>query len=68
MLEMCQLELAYAVIEAKRRERGEAGLNAKDRLHLDRATKINADQCLLLQPSPEPAAHIAIDARARAPR
>jgi ribosomal protein S12 methylthiotransferase accessory factor len=62
MLEMCQLELAYAVIEAKRRERGEAGLNAKDRLHLDRATKINADQCLLLQPSPEPGEHISVDA------
>ena len=61
MLEMCQLELAYAVIEAKRRERGEAGLNAKDRLHLDRATKINADQCRLLQPSLEPVSHIAID-------
>jgi ribosomal protein S12 methylthiotransferase accessory factor len=62
MLEMCQLELAYAVIEAKRRERGEGGLNAKDRLHLDRATKINADECRLLQPSLEPAAHITIEA------
>jgi ribosomal protein S12 methylthiotransferase accessory factor len=62
ILEMCQLELAYAVIEAKRRERGEAGLNVKDRLHLGRATKINADQCRLLQPSLEPVSHIAIDA------
>jgi ribosomal protein S12 methylthiotransferase accessory factor len=60
MLEMCQLELAYAVIEAKRAERGEAGLNARDRLHLDRATRINADRCLLLQPSPERAEHISI--------
>ena len=62
MLEMCQLELAYAVIEAKRRERGEAAFNAKDRLHLDRARRINADQCLLLQPLAEHAEHIAIDA------
>jgi len=62
MLEMCQGELAHAVIEAKRRERGEAGLNAKDRLHLDRTTGVNADRCRLLQPSPEPASHIAIDA------
>ncbi|HLG82227.1 MAG TPA: YcaO-like family protein [Bradyrhizobium sp.] len=62
MLEMCQLELAYAVIEAKRRERGDAGLNAKDRLHLDRAGKINADRCRLLQAGPEPAEHISIDA------
>ena len=62
MLEMCQQELAYAVVEAKRAERGEAALNAKDRLHLDRATKINADQCLLLQPSPGPREHISIPA------
>ena len=62
MLEMCQLELAYAVIEAKRRERGEAAFNAKDRLHLDRARRINADQCLLLQPLAEHPEHIAIDA------
>ena len=62
MLEMCQLELAYAVIEAKRHERGEAGLNAKDRIHLDRARKINACQCQLLQPLPERAEHNPIDA------
>jgi len=62
MLEMCQMELAYAVIEAKRRERGEAGLNAKDRLHLERATRINADRCRLLQPSAAQTEHIAIDA------
>ena len=61
-LEMCQQELAYAVVEAKRAERGEAGLNAKDRLHLERATKINADQCLLLQPSPGRAEHMSIPA------
>lgn len=64
ILEMCQLELAYAVVEAKRRERGQAGLNAKDRLHLQRATAINADQCILLQPVGEHAEHKLIDTTA----
>jgi ribosomal protein S12 methylthiotransferase accessory factor len=58
--EMCQLELAYAVVEAKRRERGDGGLNAKDRLHLERASRINADRCLLLQPSNHRVEHIAV--------
>jgi ribosomal protein S12 methylthiotransferase accessory factor len=62
ILEMCQIELAYAVVEAKRRERGEAALNERDRLHLRRATMINADRCKLLQPGPERAQHLAIDA------
>lgn len=61
VLEMCQLELAYAVVEAKRSERGQAGLNAKDRIHLQRASAINADQCMLLQPMGEYARHIRID-------
>jgi ribosomal protein S12 methylthiotransferase accessory factor len=60
-LEMCQLELAYAVIEAKRRERGESGLNPKDRIHLERASKINADRCLLLQPVGRRGEHMVID-------
>lgn len=62
MLEMCQLELAYAVIEAKRKERGESALNAKDRLHLTRATAINAGDCMWLQPHSEPVEHLRIDA------
>jgi ribosomal protein S12 methylthiotransferase accessory factor len=62
MMEMCQGELAYAVVEAKCRERGEAALNERDRVHRRRATMINADQCLLLQPVAEPAEHLAIDA------
>lgn len=62
VLEMCQGELAYAVVEAKRRERGEAALNEQDRVHRRRATMVNADRCLLLQPAPEPAEHLAIDA------
>ena len=61
ILEMCQIELAHAVVEAKRRERGEAALNAKDRGHLQRATAINADACALLHPVPGNTAHIAID-------
>jgi ribosomal protein S12 methylthiotransferase accessory factor len=61
MLEMCQLELAYAVIEAKRAQRGEAGLNAKDHVHLERATAINADHCLLLQPVSGSVEHIELE-------
>jgi ribosomal protein S12 methylthiotransferase accessory factor len=62
ILEMCQLELALAVVEAKRHERGEAALNARDRGHLRRATMIDADRCPLLQPAPEPKQHLAIEA------
>jgi ribosomal protein S12 methylthiotransferase accessory factor len=62
ILEMCQLELAVAVVEAKRRESGEGALNARDRGHLRRATMIDADQCPLLQPVPEPKQHLAIEA------
>jgi ribosomal protein S12 methylthiotransferase accessory factor len=48
------------VVEAKLRERGEAALNARDRSHRRRATMLNADRCLLLQPGPEPSQHLAI--------
>ncbi len=58
LLEMCQIELAHAVVEAKCRERGEAALNERDRIHRRRATLINADRCLLLQPEAEPARHL----------
>jgi ribosomal protein S12 methylthiotransferase accessory factor len=53
VLEMCQIELAQSVAETKRRERGQSGLNERDRTHLRRATLINCDRCLLLQPAPE---------------
>ena len=56
-LEMCQLELADAVVMMKRSERGDDGLNAQDRIHLQRAA-INADQCRLLQPVAEYGAHL----------
>jgi ribosomal protein S12 methylthiotransferase accessory factor len=61
ILEMCQLELALAVVDAKRRESGEAALNARDRGHLRRATMIDADQCPLLQPVLERKQHLAFD-------
>jgi ribosomal protein S12 methylthiotransferase accessory factor len=62
ILEMCQLELALAVVEAKCRESGEAALNKRDRGHRRRATMIDADRCPLLQPVPERKQHLAIDA------
>jgi ribosomal protein S12 methylthiotransferase accessory factor len=61
VLEMCQIELAYAVVETKRGERGEAALNAVDRTHLQRATMVNADDCALLHPVAEPVEHVIID-------
>jgi ribosomal protein S12 methylthiotransferase accessory factor len=56
ILEMCQLELADAVVAAKRSERGDDALNAQDRIHLQRSA-IDADQCRLLHPVAEYAAH-----------
>lgn len=65
-LELCQIELAHAVVEAKRRERGEAALNAKDLGHLQRATSIDAFGCALLHPVAGSAERIALDAAAGA--
>jgi ribosomal protein S12 methylthiotransferase accessory factor len=48
--EMCQNELAHHVVAAKREERGETGLNDRDRAHLARASQINAATDALLQP------------------
>src|SRR5256884_4602782 len=61
LLEMCQHELADAVVATKRRERGDDALNAQDRTHLHRAA-INAHQCRLLQPVAEYAAHLPVRA------
>jgi ribosomal protein S12 methylthiotransferase accessory factor len=61
MLEMCQGELAYAVIEAKRRERGDAALNARDRTHLQRAMAVDANSCALLHPASGEAEHLSIE-------
>jgi ribosomal protein S12 methylthiotransferase accessory factor len=62
ILEMCQLELALAVVEAKCRESGQAALNKRDQGHLRRATLIDADRCPLLQPVPERKQHLSIEA------
>ena len=62
VLEMCQLELALAVVEAKCRERGEAALNERDWTHRRRATMINAQECELLQPGPARERHLGFDA------
>jgi ribosomal protein S12 methylthiotransferase accessory factor len=61
ILEMCQIELAHAVVEAKCHERGEAALNPRDLVHRRRATLIDADRCPLLQPVAGRAEHLAID-------
>jgi ribosomal protein S12 methylthiotransferase accessory factor len=57
ILEMCQIELAHAVVEAKCRERGEGALNPRDRAHRRRATMISAENCSLLQPVDERPPH-----------
>ncbi len=49
ILEMCQMEMAVVVVEAKRAESGEASLNEIDRRHLRRAAFAAAD-CDLLRP------------------
>ncbi len=56
ILEMCQLELADAVVAAKRMERGDDALNTQDRIHLQRAA-IDADRCRLLHPLADYAVH-----------
>jgi ribosomal protein S12 methylthiotransferase accessory factor len=50
LTEMCQMELAYAVVEQKRREGGEAALNEYDHRHVARSTLIDAASCELLHP------------------
>ncbi len=50
--EMCQMELAQEVVAAKRRERGEAGLNPLDIAHVRRAREVDAGGCVLLHPLP----------------
>src|SRR6202012_2201354 len=61
-LEMCQIELAHAIVEAKCRERGEGALNPRDLVHRRRASLIDADRCPLLQPVTERRNHLAISA------
>lgn len=56
LLEMTQIELAMEVVQAKRRERGEAALNAVDRQHLRRLAAIHAGSCHLVHPLESPRA------------
>lgn len=55
IMELCQNELAHAVIAAKRGEGREASMSAHDRAHIARATQIDAETCQLLQPLGMPA-------------
>ncbi|EJN12231.1 hypothetical protein PMI42_04362 [Bradyrhizobium sp. YR681] len=50
LMEMCQMELAYAVVEQKRQEGGDAALNEYDHRHVARSTLIDAASCELLHP------------------
>ena len=52
--EMAQGELAMEVIEVKRRERGDAGLNTADWNNLRRFGGIHAERCLLVHPVGKP--------------
>lgn len=56
LMEMAQIELAMEVVEAKRRERGEAALNAVDRQHLQRLAAIDASSCPIVHPRAPPRA------------
>jgi ribosomal protein S12 methylthiotransferase accessory factor len=61
IFEMCQSELSLHVIEAKRRESGDAALNASDLRQSARATLLDPSTCLLLQPlDGVPVAHVAL--------
>lgn len=59
IVEMCQLELADAVVATKRSARGDGALNAQDRIHLQRAA-IHVDRCKLLHPIDEQIEHLVI--------
>jgi ribosomal protein S12 methylthiotransferase accessory factor len=55
--EMCHIELALDLIAAKLATRADAKLNPIERRHWLRATAIDVDDCALLHPCGEPAAH-----------
>jgi ribosomal protein S12 methylthiotransferase accessory factor len=50
--ELCQIELAYAVVRKKRQEGGDMALNKYDWQHLERSTRIDVSNCVLLHPAP----------------
>lgn len=47
MVEMCQMELSHQVIALKRRQRGDAALNAHDRAHMERGRAIGASHPII---------------------
>ena len=54
VLELAQMELAQALVEAKARARGEAALNARDRAHRRRHDGVHAARCALVHPALPP--------------
>jgi ribosomal protein S12 methylthiotransferase accessory factor len=56
VLELCQMELAHALSEAKRTAGG-SGLTPLDLLHLEQSRKIDANRCELLHPMGSPLSH-----------
>jgi ribosomal protein S12 methylthiotransferase accessory factor len=57
VLEMTQMELAHAVVAAKRREAGDTALNEADHGHLRRRDHLDVARCALLHPLPPGPAH-----------
>jgi len=55
VFELCQVELGQHVVDAKRKESGDAALSENDRRQLRRSTLFDARQCKLLQPESTPA-------------
>ena len=55
IMELCQSELAHAVVAVKEAESGAERLNDRDRAHIARATRIDAGACALLHPLGVPA-------------
>jgi ribosomal protein S12 methylthiotransferase accessory factor len=53
--EMCQMELARPLLEAKLRQGGENSLNETDRRHLKLSSEISSETCALLHPFGAPA-------------
>ena len=53
-MELCQTELAYHIVDMKRRERGAPALNDADRIHLDRRGWTGARHSSRLRPMGRP--------------
>jgi len=55
IMEMCQMELARPLLEAKLRQGGKNLLNETDRRHLKLSSEISSETCALLHPFGAPA-------------